>query len=312
MKIEFISNNLWPQLTKAARSSPQPCAVAVAYFGAGASRLLPLPKGSQLVVDASERSVASGQTCPADLINLKKRGVSIYSVSNLHAKVFVLGRSAYIGSSNASSRSAMQLVEAAIHTSKPSAVLAARNFVEDHCLHELTPMLLDRLAKLYRPPKFKGNKPGPGTSNEPSLPPVFLAQLALVEWSEQEQALHDRDLATAKKRRKHGRGYELQSFRVRGKCIYQIGDVVIQVTEEWGPNGALVSPPGNVVHVPTHRAGNKQTSFVYLELPDRRRRPVSALARQLGYSSQNVFYRDGRIKDSSFARSMLRIWAVNR
>jgi len=49
--------------------------MAVAYFGKGASRLLPLTAGSRLVVDASECAVASGQTCPADLIKLVARGV---------------------------------------------------------------------------------------------------------------------------------------------------------------------------------------------------------------------------------------------
>jgi len=92
MTTAFLSRDIWPQLTKAARDSRQRCAVAVAYFGKGASRLLPLGKGSRLVVDASERSVASGQTCPADLIKLVKRGVAVYGVPNLHAKVFVLGR----------------------------------------------------------------------------------------------------------------------------------------------------------------------------------------------------------------------------
>ena len=92
MSAIFVSQGIWPQLTRAARGSRQHCAVAVAYFGKGASRLLPLAKGSRLVVDASERSVASGQTCPADLIKLVKRGVAVYGVPNLHAKVFVLGR----------------------------------------------------------------------------------------------------------------------------------------------------------------------------------------------------------------------------
>lgn len=53
------------------------CAVAVAYFSEGASSLLPLAKGSRLVVNASERCVASGQTCPADLIKLVERGVAV-------------------------------------------------------------------------------------------------------------------------------------------------------------------------------------------------------------------------------------------
>ena len=92
MSTILVSQGIWPTLTKTVRGSRQRCAVAVAYFGKGARHLLPLSKGSSLVVDASERSVASGQTCPADLLTLVKRGVVVYSVANLHAKV-LYGRS---------------------------------------------------------------------------------------------------------------------------------------------------------------------------------------------------------------------------
>ena len=126
MSTAFMSRDIWRQLTKAARGSRQGAAVAVAYFGKGASRLLPLAQGSRLVVDASERSVASGLTCPADLLTLVNRGVAVYSVPNLHAKVFVLGDAAYIGSANVSSSSASRLVEAVIRTTESSLVRAAR------------------------------------------------------------------------------------------------------------------------------------------------------------------------------------------
>src|SRR5689334_11584060 len=148
MSTSFITHQLWPQLTSAARGSSQRCSVAVAYFGAGANRLLPLPKGSQLVVDASERAVTSGQTCPGELLKLMKRRVSVFSVPNLHAKVFVLGRSAFIGSANVSSRSATHLVEAVVRTNESEAVRAARKFVRDLCLDELTPTVLNRLSKI--------------------------------------------------------------------------------------------------------------------------------------------------------------------
>ena len=55
MSTVFITHAIWPQLTNAVRGSRQSCAVAVAYFGAGAGRLLPLPKNSRLVVDAIAR-----------------------------------------------------------------------------------------------------------------------------------------------------------------------------------------------------------------------------------------------------------------
>jgi hypothetical protein len=286
--------------------------VAVAYFGAGASRLLPLSKGSRLVVDASERAVASGQTCPADMLKLQKGGVAVYSVPNLHAKVFVLGRAAYIGSTNVSSRSAGQLVEAVIRTNESGAVRGALQFVREHCLHELTPQILKRLAKLYRPPKIPGGKRRKKkvkqTSRRATLPRVLLAQLKLNPWSERDQNLHDSGLAVARKRRQHPRSFELDSFRNSGICPYQRDDVVVQVTDE-GNGSVLMSPPGNVLHVRRRRDGNRQVSFVYLELPARRRRKVRSLAPVLG-CAQKRLCRNGVIRDQSFARTLLNTWAV--
>ena len=312
MSTEFITKDIWPQLTKAVRGSGQTCAVAVAYFGKGASKLLPLAKGSRLVVDASERSVASGQTCPADLRKLVKRGVRVYSVPNLHAKVFVLGRAAYIGSANVSNRSASQLVEAIIRTSDASATRAARKFVLDHCLHELTPTVLTRLAKLYRPPVVPGGKRGKKVamqiSSRPTLPPLLLAQLGLEEWSDKEQAIHDAGLLVARKRREHPRTFQQDSFIITGKCAYKRGDVLIQVTDEGGGN-VLVAPPGNVLHTRSGRDGKANKTSVYVERPAHRRRSIKTLTRALGRGSKKALERDGVVRDTAFAQALLKTMA---
>jgi hypothetical protein len=135
------------------------------------------------------------------------------------------------------------------------------------------------------------------------LPRLFLAQLHLEDWSERDQALHDAAMVVAKKRREHPRSFELESFRQTGKCDYQRGDVVIQVTDEGG-SGLLVTPPGNVLHVRTRRDENKQVSFVYLERPARRRRQVKSLAQALG-CTQKRLRRNEAIRNSSFAQALL-------
>ncbi len=313
MSTRFISQDIWPQLTAAVRASRQACYVAVAYFGQGASRLLPLRKGSRLVVDASERAVTSGQTCPAELRMLQKRGVAIFSVPNLHAKVFVVGRAAYIGSANVSGRSAAQLVEAIVHTTESSAVSAARQFVRDHCLHELTPTVLKRLAKIYRPPLVPGGKRDShkpvNSARRPTLPRLLLAQLEPEEWSERDQSYHDVGMVVARKRRRHPRSFELDSFRMTGMCRYQRGDVVIQVTDEGGGK-VLVSAPANVLHIRPRRDPNRHVNFVYLELPARRRRPIKALAKRLGRGALARLRRDGIVRDARFAQALLNIWAA--
>ena len=320
MSTEFLGRNIWPQLTKAVRASRQPSQVAVAYFSQGASKMLPLCEGSRLVVDASERSVASGLTCPKDLMNLVKAGVSVYTVPNLHAKVFVVGGKAYVGSANVSTHSAEQLIEAVLITSEPTAVSAARDFVSELCLHELTPANLEKLDALYRPPSIPGGKPSGKvavvSSKRPSLPRLFLTKLRLQTWSDQDNALQEAARPIARKRQKHPDTFVLECFRYAGKCPFEPGDVVIQVTLQHDGR-TLVSSPGEVVYLKTRESTREipgkergKVSFVYLERPAKRRREASALARSLRCPVDKL--RGGLVRNADFAEALLRVWNTDK
>src|SRR5688500_16972317 len=107
---ELLTQDIWRRLTSAANRARGKADVAVAYFGKGAAALLPLPEGSRLVVDASENAVKGGQTHPKDLKRLYDTGVRVFCCEHLHAKVFLFDRTAFVGSTNASNRSANTLV----------------------------------------------------------------------------------------------------------------------------------------------------------------------------------------------------------
>jgi hypothetical protein len=154
MKGHLLTADVWKSLTAAAKKTPSPAYAAVAYFGQGASKLLTLPAKSRLVVDASEGAVKSGQTCPAELKKLQKRGVIIYRIPNLHAKIVAFDKDAFIGSANVSNRSATALIEAVVQTNDPGLVRSARTFVRGLCLDELSPTTIDHLDAIYRPPRI--------------------------------------------------------------------------------------------------------------------------------------------------------------
>src|ERR1700738_4827401 len=177
MKTQFVTHDVWKSLTTSAKAARKPSLVAVAYFGQGASKLLPLRAGSRLVVDASEGAVKCGQTHPADLKKLQKRGVVIYSYQSLHAKVYAFESFAFIGSANASNRSSGILTEAVVKTSDQAVVRGAKDFVKGLCLDELSPGRLDRLQKLYRPPRVPGGGAPKGLPRKPrsALPRVSVA-----------------------------------------------------------------------------------------------------------------------------------------
>ncbi|MDX2034155.1 MAG: phospholipase D family protein [Blastocatellia bacterium] len=312
MSSRFIHEDVWKELTAAVRNSKLACHIAVAYFGAGASRLLPLSEGSTLVVDASERAISAGQTCPDDLQVLLKRGVRIFSIPNLHAKVYVVGRAAYIGSANVSNHSAGRLLEAMLFTTDREAVASARQFVRSLWLHELSPEMVVGLARIYQPPRLPGGSrtavARKKRSPAPDLPPLLLAQLVREDWSKSDYRVHDTGMSIAKERRKHPRKFEMDSFRCAGRDSYRKGDVVLQVTKE-NDGRILVSPPGNVLYVHRRKTAKALVSFVYLELPaDRRRKPVESLAARLGEEGEKILRRKGLIRNSTIARALLEAW----
>src|SRR6266852_1676132 len=112
--ITLLTPRVWKDITYAAAKCKLAAHVAVAYFSDRGDRLLPLPKGSSLVVDASISTLAVGSTCPAALERLRKKGVDIYSAKDLHAKVYAFDDVAFIGSANVSRRSEISLIEAVL------------------------------------------------------------------------------------------------------------------------------------------------------------------------------------------------------
>lgn len=201
MKSQFVSEDIWKSLTAAAKSARKPALVAVAYFGKGASKLLPLPSGSYLVVDASENSVKKGQTHPADLKRLQRDKVVIFSSPSLHAKVYAFENVAFVGSANASKRSAGILTEALVKTSDRTVVRSAKSFVKKLCLDELGPSRLDKLQKLYRPTQLPGGGASPKNAQS-QMRRLRLAQLKPISAPEGSEASEEKGLAIAESRQK--------------------------------------------------------------------------------------------------------------
>src|SRR6185312_8114473 len=120
---------------------------------------------------------------------------------NLHAKVYVLGDRAFIGSANASQSSAHRLLEAMVSTSDPATVRRAREFVERLCKEELSPASLLQLQKLYRPPPVKNLLAGRARVARrvrARTSPLRLSHLTLGDWPEEEAEFHAGGLRTAR------------------------------------------------------------------------------------------------------------------
>jgi hypothetical protein len=159
MMITLLAPRVWKDIAAAASECKRPAHVAVAYFGEKGDRLLPLPTGSSLAIDASIPTLAAGSTCPAALERLRRKGVDVYSVQHLHAKVYAFDRVAFIGSANASHRSDVTLIEAVLRVNTREAILSVRDFVDSLCFTKLSGEDLAELSRYYKTPKVPTQNP---------------------------------------------------------------------------------------------------------------------------------------------------------
>ena len=159
--------------------------------------MLPLSKGSILLVDASINSLKKGNTCPDELLKLYYKGVHIYSLENLHAKLYIVGKTLYCGSANVSGHSAKHLKETLLKTTDEDSLADAIKYIKSFCRIELGNDEITRLKKFYKPAKFFG-----GPKNETNDNIAFhICKLSLIEYSEEEEGQAEKGRAVANKNR---------------------------------------------------------------------------------------------------------------
>lgn len=98
--LRVVSGGLWTELHRLATKN-RPRLAAVAYVTS--DEKVKFGKGDTLVCDATDTAIKLGQTSAIVLRQAHDRGAQLFSSPGLHAKVFLLGRVAVIGSANLSS-----------------------------------------------------------------------------------------------------------------------------------------------------------------------------------------------------------------
>jgi hypothetical protein len=308
--IQFISAGIWSYITAAIHNTAHHSAVAVAYFGDGASRILPLKRGSTLVVDASKSAVQAGQTKPSELIKLIRQGVRVYTVGNLHAKVFVLGDRVVVGSNNASRSSANGLIEAAIVTRARSAVAACRAFVESLTGEPITVKYAQVLQKLYRPPTFGPVRRRSG-KKEGAIAPEhsrFWVVPLLRDATDLEYDEADRGTPNATSKMKKPKESVLDWFAWSGpKSASQakIGDLAFCITND--ARRKFGDEPSRIVDMRSHPKG----AIIYLERREGvRRKSLDTIVQRLGRSA--VVLKSKRnivpLRDALLVHDLMQLW----
>ena len=304
----YTENRAWEEITKAAEGAREAAYVAVAYFGTGASALLPLRPGSILIVDLSERAVRSGQTNPSEL--LKYKGVQIHSVTNLHAKVFVIGRWAFVGSTNASNNSAGKLIEATLKTADEKIGRACRRFVKDLCGEEVSPDRLKQLEKIYRPPSGQGR----GGRKPKTLEPHHLTLWAVplwYDWDENDQQAFKAGSGKAEAKLTSKARFEIDGFsEERPGLTLRRGDRVMTMDME--PDGRVyLNPPGEVIDIGYYRRGRKRLRMIYYaRVKGARARSLKSARKRLGRLTRGLpkSRRAKKITDPRLCHAVLNLW----
>jgi len=157
MRVEFVGGPLgqpWGKIMKDLKTrSRGPAVVVVAFVGKDAPDMLNLRSGDALVCDAADSTIKNGITSAAALKAIQKKGVQVFSVPGLHAKVVATREWAWVGSANASSNSQHNLVEASARITGGQAQ-AAFKWGTDLCTED---RLLERsdLVRLSKSPVIK-------------------------------------------------------------------------------------------------------------------------------------------------------------
>lgn len=130
MKSELVTGRVWSAIHAAADRARGRKLAAVAYIGPdGADLLSDFGAGDLLVCNMGKSALRSGSTHPDAIEKLIDRGVQVRTHERLHAKVYVLGSVALVGSANCSSSAANYLIEAVTRTTAREFVADARRFV---------------------------------------------------------------------------------------------------------------------------------------------------------------------------------------
>lgn len=294
---------------------------AIAYFGQGGAKRLPLRRGDRLIVDMSQATVKTGGTDPREVEKLIRRGVKAFTRRNLHAKIVVADEWVIAGSANVSKHSEEVLDEAAILTNSQSAVRRAREFIDRLCTEPIRREYLEKCKELYKPPKLSGER----TKGERSQQRARHAKLWIVKLNEEsfpesEWERHQQGEAEARKRttdEAHGET-DIQSFwwphKPKMADELELGDRVITVTKAEDKT-ISVDPPGVFLYL--HRyvrdpASGKERFVFYYEIPeDGESMPweeFHKVTRSLLPTVMLASPRTMPIRDIQVADDLLRLW----
>ena len=285
MTTRLETEGTWPRIRElAARGKPN--YVAVPFVGHEATKRLPLGQGDTLVVRFDKGVFQSGQTDPREIVKYIKSGVDVHAVRSLHAKGYVLGDVALVGSANVSTNSEQHLVEAVIETTNRSVVEECREFIRSlrGDVVELQ-FAKSRIPLFIKPkgPRRSGSKTRPSVRIQQST--MWAVSLEYDDWDAEDDAAEERVRRTASSRVHDSRLFGLDEFQWDDDGLYdkiEEGHRVVVITVE--DSQRMVAPPARVLAIDRYRSRRRaKRMMVCLEVrKELGSKQLKAVLRELG------------------------------
>lgn len=309
--LRFHSEEAWKRITSMATKASRRL-VAVPFLTSGAAKRLPLVRGDLLITRFDDLAIKTGQIDPREIVKYLRRRVEIHAVANLHAKVFVLGNRALVGSTNVSASSERLLIEAACETDDPAFVRACVRFIEALRGDIIGIDFARTKLHLYRPPQIVFPRGQPGRKSGPTQSKIAAVALTSIDFDDADNAQVPEGRLKAKQLLEDTGAFTLDEFRWTGRLPAWLrpGIRVLACAKTRGKIAA-VAAPARVLHIRRYRSarGGKR-ALIFLERPKwSREKSITTLTRQLGEGRLLLNVKGSRLLSAELGRRIGALWA---
>jgi len=314
MGTHLLTDSVWQRLQELSKRHGR-AYVAVPFIGQGAARRLALRRGDILVTRFDEPTIRAGQVHPKEILTFLRRGVDVHAVSNLHAKVFVFGRTAVVGSTNASKASVDELIEAGLETSEHDAVRACRRFIESLRGEVVEPEFAKSLLPLY--PAERGRSRGPGRrppTASPRQSPLWAVRVYSGSWDEEDYAAQNAAQQKARSRLRDSKLFRLDDFRLPHDVLarsLKVGDRLLRI-HTYATRCVRVTPPARVLEIHPYKSRRGAARcMIVIEVRKRvREKDLATVVGRVGRRAEMLksiaYYKP--IRDTMLVYSLGQLW----
>lgn len=313
MATKFHAPSPWVEIKAAAQGAKS--YIAVPFLGKGAAELLSVAADSVLVTRFTREAVRAAQVDPSEVVKFIRRGVSVFNQEDLHAKIYVFPRKAFVGSANAS-KTSQRLVEACIETTDSDIVRQARDQVRSLASDLITLEYAKSLIPLY--PKdgerYFGVPKRTAERRAQEKERFWICPLHKDDIDDHAVRADRLGVKVARATMAADKSTKLDKIFIDGRVPFKESDWLLQRFNSG--RGYEFVCPARIVHIEPYRVGRASKAVVYLDVPKRQpnvsstevRASLPNLVSKLCYATTN----DRQLKAEGDVASVKRLWSAFR